>query len=106
MWFGTWDGINRFDGRNFATYKSSQGEMTRAGDYRIAQVKEDQSGYIWIRTRYEKVYRFDKRTNYFLPINPIIATEPKEKFDIDSIIAVKNGFVWPSLPKEWCLLPS
>jgi signal transduction histidine kinase/ligand-binding sensor domain-containing protein/DNA-binding response OmpR family regulator len=92
MWFGTWDGINRFDGRNFATWKSSQGEMTRAGDYRIAQVKEDQSGYIWIRTRYEKVYRFDKRTNYFLPINSIIA--PGAKLDIDSIITVKNGFAW------------
>jgi signal transduction histidine kinase/ligand-binding sensor domain-containing protein/DNA-binding response OmpR family regulator len=94
MWFGTWDGINRFDGRNFATYKSSQGEMTQAGDYRIAQVKEDQSGFIWLRTRYEKVYRFDKKTNYFLPINSIIANAEKEKLEIDSIIAVKNGFVW------------
>lgn len=94
MWFGTWDGINRFDGRNFASYKSSQGEMTRAGDYRIAQVKEDQSGHIWIRTRYEKVYRFDKSTNNFLPINPIIDPATKGKIDIDSIIAVKNGFAW------------
>jgi signal transduction histidine kinase/ligand-binding sensor domain-containing protein/DNA-binding response OmpR family regulator len=94
MWFGTWDGINRFDGRNFTSYKSSQGEMTQAGDYRIAQVKEDQAGCIWIRTRYEKVYRFDKKTNYFLPINSVIAPGVKEKINIDSIIAVKNGFVW------------
>ena len=94
MWFGTWDGINRFDGRNFASYKSSQGEMTRAGDYRIAQVKEDQMGYIWIRTRYEKVYRFDKKTDYFLPVNHIIDPAVKGKIDIDSIIAINNGFTW------------
>ncbi|HEX2628386.1 MAG TPA: two-component regulator propeller domain-containing protein, partial [Chitinophagaceae bacterium] len=94
MWFGTWDGINRFDGRNFASYKSSQGEMTQAGDYRIAQVKEDQAGHIWIRTRYEKVYRFDKSTNYFLPVNSLLSPGGKEKIDIDSIIAVKNGYAW------------
>ncbi|RRN77187.1 hypothetical protein EIM50_20885, partial [Pseudoxanthomonas sp. SGD-10] len=26
MWFGTWDGINRFDGNNFITYKARPGD--------------------------------------------------------------------------------
>lgn len=25
LWFATWDGINRFDGYNFKTYKARQG---------------------------------------------------------------------------------
>lgn len=50
MWFATWDGINRFDGRNFEIYKSINAELSQTGDYRIAEVQEDQAGYLWIRT--------------------------------------------------------
>ena len=28
MWFATWDGINRFDGKNFITYKATAGDNT------------------------------------------------------------------------------
>ena len=27
LWFATWDGINRFDGYNFKTYKARQGNL-------------------------------------------------------------------------------
>ncbi|MGC4101329.1 hybrid sensor histidine kinase/response regulator transcription factor [Ferruginibacter sp.] len=94
MWFGTWDGINRFDGRNFASFKSSTGEMAQRGDYRIAQLVEDQLGYLWIRTRYDHVYRFDKKTKQFLPISAVIEPEAKKHVDFDSIISVRNGMVW------------
>ncbi len=94
MWFGTWDGINRFDGRNFASFKSLQGEMAQKGDYRIAQMMEDQLGFLWIRTRYDEVYRFDKKTRNFLPVSSIIEPTLKGSIDIDSIVSVSNGFVW------------
>ena len=94
MWFGTWDGINRFDGRNFASFKSNHGEIAQTGDYRIAQVIEDQLGYLWIRTFNNQVYRFDKKTKYFLPISPIIEPGVRGRVDIDRIISIKNGMVW------------
>lgn len=28
MWFGTWDGINRFDGHNFIAYKARPGDSS------------------------------------------------------------------------------
>ena len=28
MWFGSWDGINRFDGHSFIPYKSLPGDMS------------------------------------------------------------------------------
>src|SRR5688500_6700391 len=45
MWFGSWDGINRFDGHSFVSYKSSPGQKTQLGNDRIDQIVEDQTGY-------------------------------------------------------------
>src|SRR4051794_33847470 len=38
MWFGSWDGINRFDGRSFASYKSSPGDKLQLGNDRIDRI--------------------------------------------------------------------
>src|SRR5919206_873674 len=46
MWFGSWDGINRFDGHVFVAYKSSPGDMSQLGNDRIDQIVEDQSGHL------------------------------------------------------------
>lgn len=35
MWFGTWDGINRFDGHNFVTCKSHPGDSSGLKSNRI-----------------------------------------------------------------------
>src|SRR5215831_14868130 len=65
MWFGSWDGINRFDGRSFTAYKSYAGDMSQLGNDRIDQIVEDQSGHLWIEAYDRQVYRFDKKTEQF-----------------------------------------
>src|ERR1043165_9949876 len=49
MWFGSWDGINRFDGQKFVSYKSSPGDKSQLGNDRIERIVEDQSGYLRIQ---------------------------------------------------------
>src|ERR1051325_3736061 len=46
MWFGTWDGINRFDGHSFVSYKSSPSDKYQLGNSRIDRIVEDQSGHL------------------------------------------------------------
>lgn len=41
MWFGTRNGINRFDGQRFITYKSSPGDKSYLKSHRIDQIMED-----------------------------------------------------------------
>ncbi len=69
MWFGTFDGLNRFDGHNFITYKSRPGDSTKLRSNKIRDVVEDNAGYLWVLTYDYKVYRFDKATEQFTPIS-------------------------------------
>ena len=38
LWFATWDGINRFDGYTFKTYKARQGDYIRLAKYRVDHI--------------------------------------------------------------------
>jgi signal transduction histidine kinase/ligand-binding sensor domain-containing protein/DNA-binding response OmpR family regulator len=69
MWFGTYDGLNRFDGHNFVTYKSRPGDSSKLRSNKIRDVIEDNAGFLWVLTFDYKVYRFDKATEQFTPIS-------------------------------------
>lgn len=49
MWFATWNGLNRFDGYSFLTYKSSSDSSSLSDNY-VNWMSEDKSGNIWIAT--------------------------------------------------------
>lgn len=94
MWFGSWDGINRFDGHSFVSYKSSPGDLSQLSNDRIDQIVEDQSGHLWIQSYDKQVYRFDKKTGQFFPLSSIINLSGKSKLAFANILAATNGFVW------------
>ena len=91
MWFATWDGINRFDGKNFITYKATAGDNSSLSNNRIALIKEDASGYIWLKAYDRQIYRFDKCTESFLSIANILGTT---KIEFDNVFPTSNGNVW------------
>src|SRR5678815_2357792 len=51
MWFGTEDGLNRYDGYNFKTYKPDPDVPSSLSDRWITAITEDAHGYLWIGTR-------------------------------------------------------
>jgi ligand-binding sensor domain-containing protein/serine/threonine protein kinase len=74
MWFGTQDGLNRYDGYGFISLKQSLQEKNSLSDNYISSLVEDSAGNLWIGTnggglnRYNldkqsfTVYRNDPRT--------------------------------------------
>ncbi|HSC54045.1 MAG TPA: two-component regulator propeller domain-containing protein [Phnomibacter sp.] len=94
IWFGSWNGINRFDGHSFISYKSSPGDMSRLQNDRIDQILEDQSGHLWLRAYDLHIYRFDKRTEDFIDISSILNKAAQQTLTYDRILAVSNGIVW------------
>lgn len=50
MWFGTEDGLNKFDGQNFAVYRHSETDSTNIGRGSVMAMQEDKEGNLWIGT--------------------------------------------------------
>ena len=94
LWFGTWDGINRFDGHNFVVYKSRPGDHSNLKNNKIRSIDEDFSGYLWVQTYDNKVYRFDKKTETFLAISDGPYQKLFNNLVIDKIVPDTNGGVW------------
>jgi ligand-binding sensor domain-containing protein/signal transduction histidine kinase len=65
MWFGTQDGLNRYDGYTFRTYKPDPDNTNSLSDRWILSVLEDKEGFLWIGTRLGGLNRFDPRTETF-----------------------------------------
>jgi signal transduction histidine kinase/ligand-binding sensor domain-containing protein/CheY-like chemotaxis protein len=60
MWFGTPDGLDKFDGKNFINYNSLLKDSL-AGNYQISyDILEDKEGIIWIATYSNGIILFDK----------------------------------------------
>lgn len=93
MWFGTWDGINRFDGQNFVTYKTRPGDSSSLRLNRIEKIVEDKQGYLWLEVYDNQVYRFDKRAKKFLSIAKILAEKKIKDILFNGILVAENGYI-------------
>ncbi|MCK7533205.1 MAG: hypothetical protein MZV63_20300 [Marinilabiliales bacterium] len=59
MWFGTFDGLNRFDGYSFKVYKSGFRRSYALTNNRVDRITEDDLGYLWIMNNDGEVYRMN-----------------------------------------------
>ena len=51
MWFSTWNGINKFDGYTFKTFKARQDNQIALTSNRVDNMKLDRYGFIWLQDR-------------------------------------------------------
>jgi len=64
MWFGTHDGLNKYNGYEFEYYKNSFTDSNSISSNKITALAEDQEGNIWIGTN-RGLNKFDKKTQQF-----------------------------------------
>jgi signal transduction histidine kinase/ligand-binding sensor domain-containing protein/DNA-binding response OmpR family regulator len=67
MWFGTWNGLNLFDGYDFKVF-SKQNNIQSISNNFIYSLCEDHNGNIWIATNYG-LNKFEYKTNQFTHYN-------------------------------------
>jgi serine phosphatase RsbU (regulator of sigma subunit)/ligand-binding sensor domain-containing protein len=82
MWFGTVDGLNRYDGYSFEVYKSIPGDSTSLPSSNIQTIIEDADGNLWIGTP-GYMSMLNRKTNTFstYPLGRII-NQPQRNVNI------------------------
>src|ERR1700759_2615034 len=60
MWFGTRDGLNRYDGYDFDVYKNNPADSLSLSSNFVTSIIEDRRGDIWVATWGGGLNRFDK----------------------------------------------
>lgn len=87
MWFGTRDGLNRFDGSLFKLYKHNRADKFSLGNNYIYSLAQDGEDRIWVGTK-EGLYRFEPQTEkFFLEL-------PSANKIIDGIVVDQHRNVW------------
>ncbi|MGF7141356.1 two-component regulator propeller domain-containing protein [Roseimarinus sediminis] len=64
MWFGTRNGLCRYDGYEFKVYLNSATPGSISGN-RILSIAEDNKGNLWIGTHQNGLNKFNRKSNHF-----------------------------------------
>ncbi|RAV28206.1 hybrid sensor histidine kinase/response regulator transcription factor [Sinomicrobium soli] len=65
LWFGTRDGLNKFDGDKFTIYKHSDDDTTSLSNNNVHTIYEDTRGNLWIGTQ-NGLNRYHPKTDSFI----------------------------------------
>lgn len=94
MWFGSEDGLNRFDGYNFVAYHNDKNENTTLTTRNIKSLFNDSKKNLWILT--------NNGVNIYDPLHDNFCNYRNNKFealkklnvDIGGIVEDSKGIVW------------
>ncbi|OLY95028.1 hypothetical protein BUE76_22690 [Cnuella takakiae] len=87
MWFGTRDGLNRFDGHSFKVYRFSNKEQESNGNNFVHALHIDAAGTLLVGTEKE-LYRYDAKADSFRFLTA--SRMPA----VDEIITDRRGHIW------------
>ncbi len=95
MWFGTQDGLNRYDGYDFVVYKHDPEDPHSLSDGFVRAIYEDRSGALWIGTNTGGLDRLDRETEQFthyqnVPDDPHSLSND----NVQSIYEDQAGVLW------------
>lgn len=91
MWFGTAEGLNRFDGKTFKIYKKQHKDSLSIGSNFIHNLKEDSQGRLLVGTK-QGLYLFDTNREIFRHIK--LNNDRVDNTSISHIMEDPDGNIW------------
>jgi len=90
MWFGTWNGLCRYDGYNFRTFQKGYTQRSLPDNF-VRAICEDTSGNLWVGTANGIVIYNLKNETFNLPeeLDRILG-----KIAVTSLVCDKKGGIW------------
>jgi two-component system sensor histidine kinase ChiS len=94
MWFGTGDGLNRYDGYRFTVYRHDPADPTSLSSSDIATLYEDRQGTLWVGSA-AGLDRFDPERGEFIhyPGLPLYDTSFGQT-SVSVIFEDRQGVLW------------
>jgi two-component system sensor histidine kinase ChiS len=95
VWFGTEDGLARFDGYSFLVFRHDPQDSTTLANSYISKLYEDRSGTLWVGTNGGGLNRFDRASGKFTHYknNPNDSTSLSDN-NIRSMLEDSVGDFW------------
>lgn len=94
MWFGTMDGLNRFDGYTFKVIKSEPGKKNVLTHNRITKIWEDQNHFIWVKTYDGYYHYYIRETGEFINFPDYNEVIEERNSTISCFHEEKKGSIW------------
>ncbi|MBN1479627.1 response regulator [candidate division KSB1 bacterium] len=93
MWFGTSDGLNRYDGYQFTVFRHNPFDSTSVSGPVIPALFEDRDGTLWIGAK--GLNRFDRQTETFIRyLHDPAAPQSISHNDVYAITEDQTGALW------------
>jgi ligand-binding sensor domain-containing protein/serine phosphatase RsbU (regulator of sigma subunit) len=95
MWFGTQDGLNRYDGYGFKVFRNNPSDSTTLAENFIFSIYEDKGGILYIETQSGIFHKFEPRNESFqkIPKEQIDFTGAKYK-SVGALLIEKDSIHW------------
>ncbi len=91
MWFTTYDGLNRYDGKNFEVFRHEPKDTSSLSGNSIWGLEASRDGSIWIGAS-NALNRYDYESNNFQRIQ--LAENPNDSYSIRDIKEDAKGNIW------------
>jgi len=96
LWFGTIDGLNKYNGYDFEIFRSVLGDLNSINSNRINAIEEDNEGNLWIGTN-NGLNVYNKTTNKFVRIDlfkQLSLSDSSQKIINDLLYDSINNHLW------------
>ena len=98
LWLATLNGLSRYDGNSFLTFRPEAGDKVSLADNRIYDLTEDKDGFLWISTTPELYSCYDLQRARFVDYTG--CGELRQNYS--TVFVTANGDVWLSHQGNGC----